>query len=88
VAAFTVSGNGRVGCRSGFAGQTIAPRQMAGGALSRDRHIAVEGTWVPAAVPCLVAAVAVSDSHTGQGLVRNMVQRFAIGRWVGAAMAR
>ena len=56
-------------------------------ALGRDGDIHMEATREPAGVARLVTAVAIGDRNTGQGLVRNMVHRLAVGWRIGSAVA-
>ena len=60
---------------------------MAGSALGRYGHIAVEPSWIPGCIAALMAGVAVGNRYPCQTLVGHVVSCFAVRRWVGAAMA-
>jgi NO-binding membrane sensor protein with MHYT domain len=86
VAGLAVSGHCRVNRCRRFTGDTKSRVQVAGCALCRDRHIAVEPARVPGSIATAVAGVAIADHHTGDG-GGNMDRRFAIRRRVGTCVA-
>lgn len=55
------------------------------GALSSNGDIGMEPTWVPSDIPTAVTCITVSRCRSStDGLVRNVVGRLAISRWIGA----
>ena len=56
------------------------------GALTNNRHIAMEPCWRPSRKSTPMTAIAVGDCHAGQGLVRNVVGRAGVRRWERAAV--
>ena len=65
----------------------IAGAHVAGRALRRNGDIAMKLPRIPACVTSLVAAIAIGDGHTAECHVRNMVDRLAVRRRIGATVA-
>lgn len=57
------------------------------GALTNNRHTAMEPCWRPSRKSTAMAGIAVGDHHASQGLVRNVVGQAATRRWESAAVA-
>ena len=57
------------------------------GALTNNRHTAMEPCWRPKRKSTAMAGIAVGDHHASQGLIRNVIERARVRRRESAAVA-
>ena len=73
--------------RGGLAARRRIKSRVTTGALTNNRHTAMEPCWRPKRKSTAMAGIAVGDHHASQGLIRNVIERARVRRRESAAVA-